>query len=185
MISTRVMDIKLREAAEGLGEDSTGKALTPRLWKSLRWVAEHGEGLMEPGLCVESGSSVHSVFRHPKFSHTDWRAHPDYWRPDYQGSAQSIFASLSITGDFKVIFLIPWGNMVPCLVDLKAKQEWCNAIIYLLRTSKGSVRGWAKNKMACSFKRNNFIKREPLIPPFYGFYSTSGDLYYTFYRAKF
>ena len=28
MISTRVMDIKLREAAEGLGEDSTGKALT-------------------------------------------------------------------------------------------------------------------------------------------------------------
>ena len=26
MISTRVMDIKLREAAEGLGEDSTGKA---------------------------------------------------------------------------------------------------------------------------------------------------------------
>lgn len=28
MISTRVMDIKLREAAEGLGEDGTGKALT-------------------------------------------------------------------------------------------------------------------------------------------------------------
>uniref|UniRef100_A0A286X8J6 Uncharacterized protein n=3 Tax=Rodentia TaxID=9989 RepID=A0A286X8J6_CAVPO len=25
MISTRVMDIKLREAAEGLGEDSAGK----------------------------------------------------------------------------------------------------------------------------------------------------------------
>lgn len=29
MISTRVMDFKLREAAEGLGEDSTGKALVP------------------------------------------------------------------------------------------------------------------------------------------------------------
>lgn len=28
MLSTRVMDFKLREAAEGLGEDSTGKALT-------------------------------------------------------------------------------------------------------------------------------------------------------------
>jgi hypothetical protein len=27
MISTRVMDIKLREAAEGLGEDSTGETL--------------------------------------------------------------------------------------------------------------------------------------------------------------
>lgn len=32
MISTRVMDFKLREAAEGLGEDSTGKASLPLLW---------------------------------------------------------------------------------------------------------------------------------------------------------
>lgn len=29
MISTRVMDIKLRESAEGLGEDSTGESLAP------------------------------------------------------------------------------------------------------------------------------------------------------------
>lgn len=45
MISTRMMDFKLREAAEGLGEDSTGKALT----SPARWVMGQGEGLMEPG----------------------------------------------------------------------------------------------------------------------------------------
>lgn len=46
MISTRVMDFKLREAAEGLGEDSTGKALTsPALGRVLLvglWGRERG-----------------------------------------------------------------------------------------------------------------------------------------------
>lgn len=37
MISTRVMDIKLREAAEGLGEDGTGK-----VWEEAVWLVGAG-----------------------------------------------------------------------------------------------------------------------------------------------
>lgn len=47
MISTRVMDFKLREAAEGLGEDSTGKAFLPLSGESPHWVV--GRGWWEPG----------------------------------------------------------------------------------------------------------------------------------------
>lgn len=50
MISTRVMDFKLREAAEGLGEDSTGKGLAPLLWEGSSLGVAQGERLMGPGL---------------------------------------------------------------------------------------------------------------------------------------
>lgn len=44
MISTRVMDFKLREAAEGLGEDSTGKALTSPALGRVLLVGLYGAG---------------------------------------------------------------------------------------------------------------------------------------------
>lgn len=68
-------------------------------------------------------------------SHGAWGAHQDCLRPRRQCS----LASLSNTGVFKVIFLIPGGKHVP-MFDLKAKEERCNGIIYHARTSKGISR---------------------------------------------
>lgn len=60
MISTRVMDMKLREAAEGLGEDGTGEA--PCLGKSFVWL----DGAL--GLCLYRGvvSPTSGLLRHPR-----------------------------------------------------------------------------------------------------------------------
>lgn len=81
MISTRVMDIKLREAAEGLGEDSTGKALTsPALGRAH--IGLWGKGSQAFALvCVEGRGSVQSVQVLPCPSYCNERAHPDCSRP--------------------------------------------------------------------------------------------------------
>lgn len=66
MISTRVMDIKLREAAEGLGEDGTGK-----VWEEAVWLV--GAGLCGflcggacsvPAQCAQRSPAWHSLLYH-------------------------------------------------------------------------------------------------------------------------
>lgn len=64
MISTRVMDIKLREAAEGLGEDGTGKALA---FPALGGGAQRGAAGARPlVLSAWRTGSVHSASRLPQ-----------------------------------------------------------------------------------------------------------------------
>lgn len=63
MISTRVMDVKLRESAEGLGEDGTGEFLSP-----LRW-GEAAFAWWEPSFvasCVERRVQSPSVLGYPQ-----------------------------------------------------------------------------------------------------------------------
>lgn len=68
MISTRGMDFKLREAADGLGEDSTGKAL-PLLWGESSLDCGAGgraDGTRPSGFPARRmGGSTHKMFRHP------------------------------------------------------------------------------------------------------------------------
>ena len=72
MISTRVMDIKLREAAEGLGEDSTGKAFLRSSCPGRTLVGLWG---WERGFRSRASGSLRgewvqfSVFRRPQTPH--------------------------------------------------------------------------------------------------------------------
>ena len=122
MISTRVMDIKLREAAEGLGEDSTGKALTSPE-KNPCLVVGQGEGLMEPSfwgsVCGEWGFSSQCV-QTPHTLHYDWRAHPDYLRP-----LRAVLLCFSVTHRevLKSYSSFLEANPSPCLADLKARRN--------------------------------------------------------------
>ena len=86
MISTRVMDIKLREAAEGLGEDSTGKAFLHSPCPGRTLVGLWG---WERGFRRRASGSPHgewvqfSVFRHPQIPPRGWRAHPRLWTANW------------------------------------------------------------------------------------------------------
>lgn len=102
MISTRVMDFKLREAAEGLGEDSTGKASLPLLWGESSLGCGQGEGLTEPG----HWGSLHGEWG---FSSQHAQTPPGSFipRPEDLQCRGSSFASVRHGGRVRVIFPIP------------------------------------------------------------------------------
>lgn len=132
MISTRVMDFKLREAAEGLGEDSTGKASLLLLWG-------------ESSLGCEAGGGADGT-RPLGFS--AWRVGVQFTecsdtpilRPEDLQCRGSSFASVRHGGQVNIIFLIP----IP-MFDL---IERCSGIIYYPRTPEGTSRRLAKYKVA-------------------------------------
>lgn len=137
MISTRVMDIKLRETAEGLGEDSTGKALLPLLWGGHLLCCGAGRGADRGrplGLCMKSGGSVPSVLRYPQALHTVTGGTCTLFK-----AARGTFPLLlcQAQGPFSSFSSFLEVTMSPCLVDMNAKEEVLNGFIHHLRISKG------------------------------------------------
>lgn len=141
MISTRVMDIKLREAAEGLGEDSTGESpACPALGGGLWLQGAVLCGFLPGGECP---ASILGLLRYPHLHAVSGETAASPFHAIWQHCS---LAALSKSGVFDCLFP-PHGGTYGPVFDLREKAGGeAGAPVLLGVRGTHSRPGWATHR---------------------------------------